>query len=190
MRYLAILTILWLPAMAVAESRFQSGTTRWDGRQAKRGETLMKAAMLDVHNGTRRAYGSPPLAWDDALAADARRYARLLAERNQMAHDPQNGVRPVQGENLFMGTLGAYSYTRMAQLWVDERRWFRAGVFPDVVTAGHWSRVGHYTQIIWPETRRFGCALASNRANDFLVCRYLPAGNYYGTPLRRGLADR
>lgn len=144
----------------------------------------MRSAMIVQHNRARRDYGVPPIAWDDRLAADAARYAQILARKGMIAHDPQTGVRPQQGENLFMGTRGAYSYEAMANLWIDERRWFRKGVFPDVVTRGHWTRVGHYTQIIWPSTQRFGCAVSSNGRDDFLVCRYLPAGNYFGVPLR------
>ena len=49
---------------------------------------------------------------------------------------------------------------------------------------GNVSHVGHYTQIVWPTSRRVGCATASNRSKDVLVCRYLPAGNVVGTILR------
>jgi hypothetical protein len=32
----------------------------------------------------------------------------------------------------------------------------------------------------WRNTMTVGCALASNRDNDYLVCRYSPAGNVVG----------
>ena len=48
------------------------------------------------------------------------------------------------------------------------------------LSVGDWSQVAHYTQIVWPSTERVGCATASNRSNDYLVCRYLPAGNVVG----------
>ena len=92
--------------------------------------------------------------------------------------------RERQGENLFMGTRGAYDYREMADAWIDERASFRGGTFPEVSATGDWSDVGHYTQIVWPETRAVGCALASNANEDYLVCRYLPAGNVVGTRLR------
>ena len=126
---------------------------------------------------------SAPLAWDEGLARDAAVYAQRLARTGRFEHDPQAAGRPRQGENLFMGTRGAYSYGDMIGLLVDERRYFRPGRFPDVSRTGDWSHVGHYTQIIWPTSQRVGCATASNRANDYLVCRYLPAGNVVGTML-------
>lgn len=115
------------------------------------------------------------------LAKDSARYAAVLAKRGRIAHDPDKGR---QGENLFQGTIRAYPYAMMARLWVDEKKHFKKGVFPDVVKAGPWSLVGHYTQIVWPGTQRFGCAVASNKDDDFLVCRYLPAGNVYGVAMR------
>lgn len=139
--------------------------------------------MIAEHNDARRAYGAEALVWDDALAKDAATYAAILARRGQISHDPQTGAELRQGENLFIGTRTAYSYTAMARLWVDERRWFRKGRFPDVVTTGPWTRVGHYTQIVWPETQRFGCAVASNKTDDVLVCRYFPAGNFLGVEM-------
>ena len=68
----------------------------------------------------------------------------------------------------------------MIGLLVDERRYFRPGRFPTVSRTGDWSHVAHYTQIVWPATQRVGCATAANRSNDYLVCRYLPAGNVVG----------
>jgi hypothetical protein len=44
--------------------------------------------------------------------------------------------------------------------------------------------VAHYTQIVWPTTQRVGCATASNRSSDYLVCRYLPTGNLVGVVMR------
>ncbi|MDB5672173.1 MAG: Fis family transcriptional regulator, partial [Alphaproteobacteria bacterium] len=52
---------------------------------------------------------------------------------------------------------------------------------PDQVSSsGHWSDVAHYTQMIWRDTDRIGCALYSTRQWDYLVCRYAPPGNVVG----------
>lgn len=140
--------------------------------------------MVSAHNEARRQYGVPPLAWDEALSRDAAVYAAKLARSGRFEHDKQAGVYPRQGENLFVGTRGAYSYGEMIGLLIDERRYFKPGRFPDVSRSGSVSQVGHYTQIIWPTSQRVGCATAANRGSEYLVCRYLPAGNVYGTYLR------
>jgi hypothetical protein len=49
-----------------------------------------------------------------------------------------------------------------------------------VAAGDDWHVVGHYTQMIWRGTTRIGCALASSRRWDVLVCRYGPPGNFIG----------
>jgi hypothetical protein len=34
--------------------------------------------------------------------------------------------------------------------------------------------------MIWPDSDRVGCAVRSSSRNDYLVCRYSPAGNVVG----------
>ena len=181
----ALLTVLALTIPAAVLAVPQRGVLPWtDPRPQPRGYALLRSAMIAGHNQARRQYGVAPLAWDEALARDAAVYAQRLARINRFEHDRQAGRSPRQGENLFMGTRGAYSYADMIRLLVEEGRYFRAGRFPDVSRTGSVSHVGHYTQIIWPTSRRVGCATASSRGNDYLVCRYLPAGNIVGTFLR------
>lgn len=172
-----------MPAAAIAGP--QRLTHIWtDHRPKPRGEELMRSTMIAAHNRARQQYGVGPLAWDEGLARDARAYAQFLARTGRFEHDRQPGRRPPQGENLWMGTRTAYSYAQMIGSLVDERRFYRPGRFPDVSQTGEWSHVAHYTQIIWPTSERVGCATASNRSSDYLVCRYLPAGNIVGTYLR------
>jgi Cysteine-rich secretory protein family len=184
MMFRALLTTLALAAPMAATAQAQSFTERWDGRKVARGDALMRTTMLDAHNRARSAYGSMPLLWNDTLASDALTYARKLAAERRFAHDPQRGVRVRQGENLWMGTRGAFSYAAMAASWIDERKDFRPGRFPDVSRTGNWSVVGHYTQIVWPGTTSVGCGVASNSTDDYLVCRYAPAGNVLGVVMR------
>lgn len=136
--------------------------------------------MLFNHNEARRRTGAPPLVWSTALAADARAYAEEMARTGRFAHADQSGAESRQGENLWMGTRGAFSYNEMVGAWVDERRIFKSGLFPDNSTTGKWQEVAHYTQIVWPTSLRMGCAVAANRENEFLVCRYDPPGNIVG----------
>jgi uncharacterized protein YkwD len=156
----------------------------WDGRPKPRDEQLMRSTVLAAHNRARAQYGSVPLVWDEGLAGYARAYAQRLARAGRFEHDPRLGPRLPQGENLWMGTRTAYSYADMIGQLIDERRFYRPGRFPNVSRTGDWSQVGHYTQIIWPTSQRVGCATASNRSSDYLVCRYWPAGNVVGTVLR------
>ena len=135
--------------------------------------------LLDAHNRERAAAGVPPLNWDQALANAAGPYARQLAAYGALRHSPRQ-ARPGQGENLWMGTRGAFTPQQMFASWGSEKRWFRPGPFPAVSRTGNWADVGHYSQMIWPTTTRLGCAIASGARFDVLVCRYAPAGNIDG----------
>jgi hypothetical protein len=119
----------------------------------------------------------PGLAWSPQLAADARTWANHLAEKGKGEHDMS--IRGKEGENIWWGTTGAFTVTQMVNFWIDEKKDFVYGVFPDV-RKGRSAVVGHYTAVIWKSTTSVGCALASNGQTDFLVCRYSPPGNVLG----------
>lgn len=138
------------------------------------------ALALAAHNAARGAVvGLPPLQWDNALGAQAARYAFQLAISNRFEHS-NDKIRNGSGENLWMGTRRAFGVQAMVGDWVSERNYFRPGVFPVVSRTGNWRDVGHYTQIVWPTTQKVGCALATNAQADYLVCHYWPAGNVQG----------
>lgn len=146
-----------------------------------RGDAALRAAMLEGHNRARAAVGVPPLVWDDTLAAHARAYADTLAATGTFRHADQPQGPGREGENLFMGTRYSYSFKEMVDLWVAERRFYNGKAVPDSSRNGRFGDVAHYTQIVWRGSTRVGCALAANAANDYLVCRYAPAGNVVGS---------
>ncbi|MDY7098799.1 MAG: CAP domain-containing protein [Pseudomonadota bacterium] len=134
---------------------------------------------LEAHNEARAEFGSSALKWSDSLARDAAEWAQVLARKQQMQHASLS-QRKGQGENLWMGTRGYFAPRQMIDSFVSERQHFVSGQFPKVSRTGRWGDVGHYTQIVWPETRQVGCAIASGAQFDVLVCRYYPAGNMIG----------
>jgi hypothetical protein len=138
--------------------------------------------ILTVHNRERAMFGAPSLVWDEQLAAGASAYARQLAAIGTLHHSDR-ATRPGIGENLWIGTRGAFTIETMAESWASERRRFRPGTFPAISRTGNWADVGHYTQMVWPATDRIGCGLAGSARWDVLVCRYAPAGNVVGVLL-------
>lgn len=149
------------------------------------------ARLLLAQNAERQSLGLRPLRWDPQLAAAASAYADELAETGEWEHSSDES-RPDQGENLWMGTRGAFAPEEMVGDWIAEKKMFRAGTFPDVSATGNWEDVGHYTQIIWADTDRVGCGLSSSPDDDYLVCRYAQAGNVMGeevVPTRMAAAN-
>ena len=137
------------------------------------------ARALSAHNRERGRLGEAPLVWDETLAQGALDWARELARSGRFEH-ASAARRKRAGENLFMGTAGAYSIEAMIEQFMAERDDFLPGTFPYVTRDGNWHNVAHYTQIVWRGTRRMGCAIARGRRDDVLVCRYWPAGNIFG----------
>lgn len=152
------------------------------------GPTLLAAApvshdtlLLAAHNRERVASGVPALDWDARLAADARAWASELAASGTFEHYEEVSDDPqAQGENLWMGTKGAYGVETMVGHWIEEKKDFWPGVFPNVSRTGDLADVGHYTQIMWRDTTHAGCAIVSNSEDDYLVCRYATSGNVEG----------
>ena len=136
--------------------------------------------ILSIHNRLRSEVGARPLRWNTALAANAQRYANVLAETGQVVHASRVG-RENERENIVVGPLSGISPVRLTEIWVKEKAQFRPGTYPGVCV-GDWSTCSHYTQMIWPGTTDIGCGYARGRF-DALVCRYSPPGNKDGVAL-------
>lgn len=132
--------------------------------------------VLGEHNRERARAGVPRLVWSARLARDAQLWARQLAAEGWLRHGENLGA----GENLWMGSAGYFAPETMIATFLEERGNYRHGTFPNVSRTGDWQDVGHYTQVVWRNTREVGCAVARNARDDFLVCRYWPSGNWMG----------
>jgi uncharacterized protein YkwD len=135
------------------------------------------AQILQQHQTYRDSLKLPALSWSPELAKDALAWAQHLAKINKGEHDRR--IRGKEGENLWWGTAGAFSYSEMVAMWANERQSFKYDSYPNCTTDPS-AVVGHYTQMVWKNTQFVGCAMASNGKTDFLVCRYSPPGNIVG----------
>lgn len=173
--WLGIALLTLTPSSAVGQAE------RYGLERPERGRDLLEAIALRQHNRARRAVGVPPLAWSDALAIDADRFAAEMARTGLYRHSAKVSRSGAQGENIWRGERDLYDYGTMIGAFLDEARYYRAGSrIPAISTTGNWRDAGHYTQIIWRGTTAVGCALRTGRGQDYLVCRYSPPGNIYG----------
>ena len=171
------LSLAWLGAVTLASGPVAAASTLTIPPA-----TAFGMKVVALHNRVRAQAGSPPIYWDGALARAADSYALDLARTGRWGHSPR-ATRAGQGENLWMGTRGAFTVEQMVGAWASEGQLFRSGRFPQVSRNGDWEQVGHYTQMIWPGSLRVGCALRSSARDDYFVCRYSPAGNVMGVIL-------
>ena len=128
----------------------------------------LQSQVLARHNQLRAQHCVPALGWSDRLAGIAQDWAN----RCVFEHRPGD-----LGENLAMGTSGAFPPASHVQRWYDE--------ISSYDYASGRSRdgqpIGHFTQIVWRTTTLVGCAVATCNGQDLLVCNYSPAGNLTGT---------
>ncbi|XP_059447732.1 basic form of pathogenesis-related protein 1-like [Corylus avellana] len=130
--------------------------------------------FLDGHNEARAevGHGIAPLIWNKTLAAYAQTYANERIPDCEMVESDPDG--PL-GECLAEG-YGDLSAADAVKAWVDEKPYYDYESNKCV----H-SECGHYTQVIWRDTKYLGCARAKcNNGWVFVTCNYFPSGNYYG----------
>ncbi|MFP2899730.1 CAP domain-containing protein [Corallococcus sp. 4LFB] len=139
--------------------------------------------MLEAHNAARAAAKptpSPalePLTWDPAVAEVAQKWV----ENCDYEH---NAGRGNAGENIAAATPDYLTAKAVVKGWVDEA----ADYDYSKNTCASGKVCGHYTQVVWRNTRRLGCATKRCTVNspfggsawDFWVCNYAPPGNYVG----------
>ena len=142
--------------------------------------------VLAVHNRERAAVNAsvPPLVWSDKIAADAKVWADHLATTGEFVHDTEHLPTLGEGENLAaMSWMGVHNTTvptaQNMQGWVAEKNSYQGKP-----SATGTNVTGHYTQMVWRNTKEVGCATATSTANgggrEILVCRYSPPGNMVG----------
>jgi pathogenesis-related protein 1 len=126
--------------------------------------------ILALHNEVRARVGMPPLVWSNRLAARAEAWANHLLSRGEFEHRPNSPY----GENLFEISGAPASPSQVIDSWASEARNYnyRSNRCRGVC--------GHYTQLVWRDTREVGCAVARHHDTEVWVCNYDPPGNYVG----------
>lgn len=130
------------------------------------------ADMLKAHNDKRKLHCVPPLTWSAQLAAEAQVWADACTNQHEQ------GISA--GENLAFWTPSASNRQAFQNTWYceidhydfDNPQWvggFKNGCDPPVN--------GHFTQVVWKDSRELGCAKKSCDGGVYFVCRYSPRGN-------------
>lgn len=151
-----------------AQANAGGGTTGGGG-----GAPAEWADMLKAHNDKRQLHCVAPLTWSAQLAAEAQTWA------NDCTNTHQKGI--AAGENLAFWTPSASNGRAFQDTWYCEIQHydfnnpqvvggFKNGCDPPVN--------GHFTQVVWKDSRELGCAKKSCNGGVYWVCRYSPPGNF------------
>ena len=144
-----------------------------------------KLSALQVHNDARKGVGVAPLVWSEKLEQQALKYAKQIARTNNYEHSNTK-----DGENLAMfyeyeesNKVKTYIYSDTplydaSMAWYEEIKDYK---YSKIKRYRIGPKIGHYTQMVWKDTKEVGIASAiSKNGKVYVVARYYPVGNYLG----------
>ena len=154
------------------------------------------AGILASHNTVRAKFNQVSLTWSDSLAGYAQQWVDHLAKTRNcaMIHRPNydNEVESkrflqVNGENLFWASaevfengtqkLQHFTAKEVVKAWAVEENYY--DYQSNSCEPGQ--QCGHFTQMVWHESRQVGCAKAiCPDKSQIWACNYYPRGNYIG----------
>jgi hypothetical protein len=161
---------------------------------AAEGETGIFVGMTAAHNAAREALeeGLPDLEWSPQIAEFSQQWSDALAGQcGTIQHRDQQRY----GENIAMrGSTNMtvpFSPEEAVEGWVAEVACWDFGTISGTescdaacVTALNSNGCGHYTQVVWRNTRQVGCGYSvcenGNFTYEIWVCNYDPPGNFIG----------
>jgi pathogenesis-related protein 1 len=139
------------------------------------------AGITSRHNEHRASEGAslPDLVWSPAVASYALKKVTYLANNNNCTMSHSAGpTNPGYGENLAWASFNSYTAIQATDAWYNEK--------PDydyaTNTCASGRVCGHYTQVVWKNSRHLGCAgvVCPNGGGIIYGCNYDPPGNYTG----------
>uniref|UniRef100_A0A0K0EKU6 SCP domain-containing protein n=1 Tax=Strongyloides stercoralis TaxID=6248 RepID=A0A0K0EKU6_STRER len=145
----------------------------WKGydykKDFKTGYLDMRDRILKETNRYRQAHGVGPLTYDYDLEKASQEYAKYLGDNNLFDHDPKNDQNG-WGENLarFSASIGSLATKK----WYDEVDMY------DFSKNQFSYDTGHFTQLVWKDTKKVGCGIYLKNEDLYVVCKYTPQGNF------------
>uniref|UniRef100_A0A0N4ZV26 SCP domain-containing protein n=1 Tax=Parastrongyloides trichosuri TaxID=131310 RepID=A0A0N4ZV26_PARTI len=127
--------------------------------------------LYEQHVMYRSWHQVDPLQIDPEIEIYAQNYSEYLAanRKNKVVHS-----HGPYGENILRsGTniaekLGSYYWYNEVKKLNFSKPEYNGGV-------------GHFTQLVWKDTKKIGCGVSQSGGDVFTVCNYSPRGNFKST---------
>jgi uncharacterized protein YkwD len=131
----------------------------------------MAEQMLRAHNAVRKQMGIRALVWSEQLAEYAQEWADYLLASGEFKHRTDHRY----GENLYAIVGASAKPEDVVREWASE-----AAQYDYKANVCMSEKCGHYTQVVWRQSRAVGCAVARETLREIWVCNYNPPGNVIG----------
>ena len=138
----------------------------------------LRELELNEHNYLRSLHGVPSLTLNKRLNDIAQNYAKILAKKQVMEHSKKEDRAldgKYVGENLYMQSSSSklfYVCGSMSKSWYDEIKDY------DFKTGKSTGVTGHFTQLIWKDSKEVGFGIGFSGNYLFTVANYFPGGNF------------
>ena len=138
----------------------------------------LRELELKEHNYLRSLHGVPPLTINERLNDIAQKYAQVLAKKQKMEHSKKEDRAldgKYVGENLYTQSSTAklvYTCGSMSKSWYSEIKDY------NFETGQSTGVTGHFTQLIWKDSKEVGFGIAFGGKRLFTVANYFPGGNF------------
>ncbi len=123
--------------------------------------------ILNRVNYYRNIHQAPNVSWSDVVQKNAQKWADNLASLDTLKHS-----EGIYGENLAF--LPSNNITRAIDMWYSENTLYNYS------NPGSIMETGHFTQIVWIDSKYIGFGTALKGKNAFVVMQFDPPGNYFG----------
>ena len=129
---------------------------------------------LQTHNYYRKLHQVEPLKLNKDLCKIAEKYSKHLASIGYLEHSDNCYHDDALGENLYFCYGMDPTGSLVTKNWYSEMKNYNYN--------GDWSNgTGHFTQIVWKETKEVGFGKCKNKkGRTFVVANYYPTGNVLG----------
>uniref|UniRef100_A0A0K0F4V3 CAP domain-containing protein (inferred by orthology to a human protein) n=1 Tax=Strongyloides venezuelensis TaxID=75913 RepID=A0A0K0F4V3_STRVS len=128
----------------------------------------LRKLFLTQTNNYRVLHQVGKVVVNSTIQAGAQEWADYLAFTYKGLKHSSSGF----GENL------AYASSSIAntavKMWYDEVKYYNFSA------PGFSSATGHFTQLVWKNSKQVGFGITESKGIVYVVCRYSPPGNYLG----------
>lgn len=136
--------------------------------------------LLNHHNKVRAEVGVGKLSWSTSLSSYAQSWADELASKKcKIKHsDCKDETGKTLGENIFWGSSSSiYGPLDASMSWYEEKSGYKG----KPIGEDRGKMIGHYTQMVWRNTKEVGAGVAYCPGGEIVVvASYHPAGNFIG----------
>ena len=126
-----------------------------------------RKSILDTTNALRAKHDSQPLKWSAEAASKAEELVKEIAASGQLKHGKHEGM----GQNIAYSMGKEFTGADAANMWYKEISNY------NFKKPGFKGNTGHFTQLVWADTKEMGAAVSVVGNKTYVVANYIPPGN-------------